>query len=437
MNDERRPPLKILLVTYEFTFSPFSGNGILARSLVKSLLDQECQVTLWCCRPANASDYSDHHHLEPPEISAKQAERLEIISTAVPEHLGWRRLDKGSAWEHFAWGSLENSDDEVRLLNAASTADAACVIDWTGSMAWQSLACHLQSSAPVLYLNFRVFWSGATSDDASEREWYMEKEQDALDAASLVVALSEKDKQSLCELMRNGDEEEVPIKVLLPPLRGDMEELALLDYDDLQQYLPPSVSQALAGRPDSCRCLVTCVARLSPEKHVENFLDFVKANRTTLDTHDWIPFLAGSTADKDYADTIKEQLLNMAPNAIIMDSFLSPKALAAVFTKTAVNFHPCEYDAYGMTIVEAASFGVPSIVQGNGQVGATALVGNGASIEVNMMKEKGCWEYVTAILNNEQLLAQIGREAKKRALAWDECAYGKQLLEYVHAVTSS
>ena len=40
--------------------------------------------------------------------------------------------------------------------------------------------------------------------------------------------------------------------------------------------------------------------------------------------------------------------------------------LQQVYKQTILNFHPALYEAYGLTIVEAAAFGVPSIVnQGN------------------------------------------------------------------------
>lgn len=420
-------PLHILLVTLEFTYSPFSGNGILARSLVKSLLQEGCHVTVWCCRPERqqASD----HHLCPPEITTDQANRLNIIATTIPERLGWHRVDKGSPWEYFAWSNLDESD-EVRLLTAASNANVVCPIDWTGCIAWQSVACHFTNTLPVLYLNFRVFSSGFADPD--ERDWYTEKEKEALDQASFVVALSEKDKQSLCELL--NDSCHIPVKVLLPPLRGDVKELALLESNDLQQHLPENVSLALANHPS--RCLVTCVARLSREKHVENFVKFVEANRALLQKNKWIPLLAGSNGDEEYATRIKESLKKVSPNSIIVDSFLSPKALCAVFSRAVLNIHPCEYDAFGMTLCEAAAMSVPSLMEGNGHIGASAIVGNGASIEVEMSKGNYCWESVTEILNNEQLLRGVGEEAKRRALAWDEAAYGKQLLGYLQIVAT-
>lgn len=45
-----------------------------------------------------------------------------------------------------------------------------------------------------------------------------------------------------------------------------------------------------------------------------------------------------------------------------------------MFAATRLNIHPCAYDAYGMTIVEAASQGAPSLVAAGGAVGATDLL---------------------------------------------------------------
>ena len=47
---------------------------------------------------------------------------------------------------------------------------------------------------------------------------------------------------------------------------------------------------------------------------------------------------------------------------------------AQVYAETVLNFHPCAYDAYGMTVVEAASQGAPSVVAAGGGVGATDLL---------------------------------------------------------------
>ena len=62
-----------------------------------------------------------------------------------------------------------------------------------------------------------------------------------------------------------------------------------------------------------------------------------------------------------YAVGLKGRLRAVVPDAIIEERFIGPTELAKIFSATALNVHPCLYDAYGMTIVEAASQGAPSL----------------------------------------------------------------------------
>ena len=141
-------------------------------------------------------------------------------------------------------------------------------------------------------------------------------------------------------------------------------------------------------------------------------------------------------------------------HCVILDSFLPPASLAAVFSRTLVNFHPCSYDAYGMTIIEAAALSVPSIIAAGDHVGASVHVGNGACIEVEMMdhhhhnignttnhasEKHGEDDTITdeavsqalAVMSDTAELERRGKEAQRRALAWDEDAYGKALLQHL------
>ena len=68
------------------------------------------------------------------------------------------------------------------------------------------------------------------------------------------------------------------------------------------------------------------------------------------------PVLCGS-ATTPFAATVRRRLQAACPGAIIHSQFLGPRELAALYSATRLNFHPCRYDAYGMTIVEAASQG--------------------------------------------------------------------------------
>lgn len=60
----------------------------------------------------------------------------------------------------------------------------------------------------------------------------------------------------------------------------------------------------------------------------------------------------------EYADALKARLRAAAPGAAVEERFLGPADLARIFAATLLNLHPPLYDAYGMTVVEAASQGV-------------------------------------------------------------------------------
>ena len=68
------------------------------------------------------------------------------------------------------------------------------------------------------------------------------------------------------------------------------------------------------------------------------------------------PVLVGS-AKSQFADTVRTRLQAAWPRSLLLTQFLGPAELAELYSCTRLNFHPCTYDAYGMTIVEAASQG--------------------------------------------------------------------------------
>jgi glycosyltransferase involved in cell wall biosynthesis len=430
---------KVLLVTYEFTYSPFSGNGILARSIAKALLHWGCEVTVWCCQPAAPHDGSNH--LAPPEIAPDA--QLTIVPIQLTQQHGWRKLDDESAWEFFQIDNLEVTDQEV-LLKAATGADVICVVDWTGAHAVRSLRGESTRLPPIVYMNFRVYSSGMP-DNSKTRLWFNDMERRALDDASAIIALSERDRKSLVAIAAASSNigKSLPnVDILLPPLRGDVQILAMnKTLGDQLRHLPDEVASRLVGDNKTMR-LITCVARLSPEKNVMRFVRFVEQAGTILKELDLIPLLAGSSADPSYATMVKEKFLHVAPDAIIIDRFLSPQAMVAIFGRAALNFHPCAYDAYGMTIVEAAACGVPSVIAQGGAIGASALIEEDSSLQVSMPPRdendlsQEAVEAIVALLKDEDQLERLSAKAKQRALAWDEVAYGEQLLEIMTRVST-
>eukprot|EP00913_Durusdinium_trenchii_P024268 g22785.t1 len=345
--------------------------------------------------------------------------------------------------------------ERLKLLQEAAAANVLCAIDWTGARALKSLP--LVSEIPFVYMNFRVYSSGVR--ESSRQRWFDDMELQALAAApkpQRVVALSEKDREKLVEMATYGKDGQPigveGVEVLLPPLRGDL----LRILDPARRGIAGLEPQHEAKLPELAklpqqRCLVSCVVRLSQEKQVLRFVRFIQESKKTMDALGLVPFLAGASAEEAYAARVKQELREVAPEAIIMETFLTPQALSAIFARTALklryfspfviivqvaafgsmNFHPCAYDAYGMTAVEAAACGAPSAL-GAG-VGALALLKE-AVLLVDMPEEEEALpqksvEILEAALKDQESLQCIGESAKSKALAWDEMAYGRRLLE--------
>uniref|UniRef100_A0A7S4EEE7 Glycosyl transferase family 1 domain-containing protein n=1 Tax=Pseudo-nitzschia australis TaxID=44445 RepID=A0A7S4EEE7_9STRA len=494
-----------VLLTYEFTYSPFSGNGILARSLVKSFLGLGCTVTVWCCRPsqengrnsdadsngskdnnenananananANISSNSSDNHLAPPEISKPSMERLELLSTVVPSN-AWRRVDDQSCWRDFTVSNLLKSDasreQTGRLYEAIAEADVVCAIDWTGAVAYRSIIEHRNQQQDDnggnhhsdiknkfhLYLNFRVFSFGV--DDDKRRAWYNEMEYKAMENANIVVSLSSKDTQQLADILQEDKHQTIPIEIILPPLRQDMKIFAKTyrTSKDFLCHLPDSVRFRIPSNNGSTnypapaassatnlllskRPFIVCVARQSPEKCIHRFVKFTEMAADFLQELNLTVVLAGAASDVEYARQSRQRLLRAVPSAVVIDRFLSPKELGALFAHTLVNFHPASYDAYGMTIVEAAAFGAPTVLAGS-SIGAFRLLGKDGCLQVDMNSDDTdenvfTQQSLTTVVdflkdckNDEQSWEKLSMAAREKALAWDEKSYGEKMLHTI------
>lgn len=465
---------KIVLLSYEFTYSPFSGNGILARSLVKSFLGLGCTVTVWCCRPSRDTNdtnlKSSNNHLKLPEISQDSMNRFEVIPNFVPSD-AWNRVDDQSGWMDFTKSNLLLSDagkeKARRLLSAIADADVICVIDWSGGVAYRSILSEISGTADIaskvhLYLNFRVYSLGV--DDPKRREWYDEMEYKAMKYADIVVPLSSQDREQLSVILQKNEEKaqtsqnpRIPIEIVLPPLRQDMESFSKSgnSSEDFQLHLPNSIRSRIASGGNSSgntisnqlflkRPIVACVARQSPEKCIQRFVKFTEMASDVLEELKLTIVLAGAASDIEYARKIRERLLKAVPSAIVVDRFLSPKELGAVFAHTILNFHPSSYDAYGMTIVEAAVFGAPTVVAGP-RVGAFRLLGEDGCLRVamddtdeNILSETSLTKIVHFLREsqkNESSWERLSSKAREKALAWDEKSYGQRMLQIINGST--
>jgi glycosyltransferase involved in cell wall biosynthesis len=157
------------------------------------------------------------------------------------------------------------------------------------------------------------------------------------------------------------------VAFLAPGIRQDMAAIPPLD---LMQPTTAEVLQHESGRflPAATehaqkRPYLTCAVRLSPEKEPEVFVDIAAYLHRSgaLQRHQLTPLLLAS-ATTPYAERLRQRFQSEVPTGVVERAFLGPEALARVYAATRLNVHPCQYDAYGMTVIEAASQGAPSIV---------------------------------------------------------------------------
>lgn len=187
------------------------------------------------------------------------------------------------------------------------------------------------------------------------------------------------------------------------------------------------------------RSYLTCCVRLSPEKEPHRFVELVEelARQGSLQRLAITPLMCAS-ATTPYALDLVARLQAAAPNCIIQKQFLGPEELVMIYSKTRLNIHPCLYDAYGMTVVEAASQGAPSVVNRGGAVGATDLLKSLSEVfELDLsVPIAQLANQVTELWGNAALLAQIGQAAAYKARSWTESANAATLLSLINKTTN-
>ncbi|KAL4423282.1 hypothetical protein ABPG77_004551 [Micractinium sp. CCAP 211/92] len=376
----------------------------------------------------------------------------------------WGRLDADCAWREFAAGV---GAPEVAAAAAAFSPAAVLGVDWHSVGAYEQLRAALPGPPPFIYLNYRVYHRTANAEELAVVE---AQEARALRLSSCSLVLSRSDAQYLRRHFPGATSEgegAAPLHVLLPALRSDMAALAPPAEGTQQQEASAQPVQAQAGAHDVAaataagaasadgqqlgtrgvgsappgahsRRYLTCCVRLSAEKEPHRFVDLVLElqRRGALERLGVVPLMAGSGWQTPYGREQRARVEAGAPQCMIHDQFLGPSELAAIYAATLLNVHPPTYDAYGMTIVEAASQGAPSLVQGGGHVGATDLLrAEAGEVLVCDMEQhvEQLANLVEALLAERARLAAVGRAAQGRARSWCERDNAEALVGHVQA----
>ena len=419
--------MRLLFLTIEFSIATFSGNGVYATSQVRALQQLGHEVLVVCGCPANSSS------------AILQDHSPDVISIPLPI---WGRLDLECAWREFAEGCGEFS-----IANRIGNfhAEAIIGVDWHSFEAYERLAASLQfQNFPVpsyFCSNYRVYLRSAQSDHEKETIRQLEGASLKRSLSSSVLSRSDANFVKLhyfSDAPSNTIQPPPRLHVLLPALRSDIAALPMPENPPRRKYL-------------------TCCVRASPEKEPHRFINLISElqRRGVFEKLNIVPLIAGAgwgvdfnalgnnnnssnalTSVQKYARDLRIRIKNEVPSCRVIETFLGPSEMVEIYSETALNFHPPAYDAYGMTIVEAASQGAPSLAAHQGHVGATDLLDPGKNqIFVTDMEADvaDLADVVEGLLKDQRKLIEVGVAAAEVARAWTEASNAASLVEMLQA----
>ena len=449
----------ILLVCIEFVQPLFSGNGILTQGLVRGLLAHShgYHVTVLCARPESKKNdplciiqdltrssndkksTNNETSDDDPFTYARMNDRLDVVvCDGVPDET-WKRLDRKSCWEiilHHASALLQENSRKYGEWNYA------LAIDWSALPTVYKLQelNIIPHSCKLVYLVFRVFSaSKELCQSSQDYNFYKDQELNGFKKSHLTILLSHVDKRALfnelgissttinTEYIKDGAGMQTRMHILVPPLRYDIHHHATAT--EIREL--PIEEKSMCGRHENVHPqYILCNARLSPEKNALRFAQIMQDlhKNKVLQNQNLTPLLIGAICDKNYADEVYALL---PPNSIIVNHFMSSDELVPYLRQTVLNIHPAVYDAYGMTIVEAAAFCVPSIIHKE-CIGASSLlrIDHGEVFVGNMASRSEVYKHVEALLvgeNSSRTLKKVGKNARERALSWGIKDYADSL----------
>ncbi|KAF5842642.1 hypothetical protein DUNSADRAFT_6112 [Dunaliella salina] len=459
---------RILFITLEFSAATFSGNGVYAQSQVRSLTQlPETEVLVLSAKPCG-------------HTGSSQAWGAQLLELEVSR---WGSLDASAPFDEFA---SKAGGSTVRQKVAEFDPSVCLFVDWSSLPAWEAVRPSLTRGIPAIYCNYRVF-SRTETGEGLELVRRLEAESMEKSAATVVLSASDRDYllQNVSRCAASDSGKQSPCHVLLCALREELNslppppDLGPLDFIQIQGMKASNGLICQAGSPGmaalegmaehelshSCECpssgglttasspspaqlfqtgrpYLTCCVRLAREKEPERFVALVEqlAKDGSLQRHGLTPVLVGATNDS-FAQGIKLRLQSAAPRSILIERFMGPQELATeVFSRTRLNVHPCTYDAFGMTIVEAASMGAPSIVHSHpGAVGAADLLqaSNHEVVLENLAAEPPTLaSRVVALLDDGDKILLVARRAAVRARSWTEARNALELLHIIKQATA-
>ena len=224
-----------------------------------------------------------------------------------------------------------------------------------------------------------------------------------------------------------------PFWKILPMLRNEFLDMAIRDAS--------TILDVTRHRP-----YFACIVRLSedkgPQRFVETCINITRRDPTFWSRTQTIPVLAGAASQPDFAHRLQETFRSHVPEAKIHCDFLDAHELAQLLQDTRLNLHPALYEAFGMTIVEAAACGVPTVLSHQpGAIGAEELISieKGCAYGVDLEDQDALTSKVMELLAppsndpnvQDSAATRTGHRAYQTAITWTELDHCRMLWRMV------
>jgi len=487
---------KVLFLSLEFADPVFSGNGIYGRTIVKMLELNGCEVMVLCAQPQGAKCFETRQQLTVLSVPVRNWFKLDaecdweaygrgvkqfsnevrrfqpdiVIAVDWSSLLALQTLRHAGTLTHIpavyfnfrVFSALDGPkefyiDKEKAMMQctnatvALSQADANLLLALDPNVNMHVLNPSLRPEVLTLSKKHTA-WSTAAGQQLLRHR---------SDNQQTLMALY----GSIRELRRNGtdnvqrshsmNENEYDIATFpnrrrqsIPNLSSEMsggstkEDLLRANEQRIQYGFGgprPVVYNYLKSKSFGKRRFITCCGRVCKEKNTQVFVDIMIHLQQFLKANGLIPCLVGPPVDNAFANNLYKRLDAVFPGDLskVVPRFVDIKELAGIWSETVLNIHPAEYEAYGMTIAEAAAFAVPTLMDGQGLIGAADLLPwPNYSFSADMRNMKQSAAVVKSIVRKSSLslLRCIGASAQTRALAWNDACFSESLIHLMEIV---
>ena len=288
-------------------------------------------------------------------------------------------MDRYSCWKTIAEQASFVIPEQERA-DILSTVDHVFAIDWSSLPAIYNLMelGLIPPNTSLIYFVFRVFTaSKELFRSNADFTFYLQHESRGVERANYVMLLSHVDQNALLsgteKYHRDSsrlDCSRAKMNVLVPPLRHGIQLQAISIEKKKKKRKKKTGGSSLQGPDVNCQYIL-CNARLSPEKNVLRFAQVKNglSQNGTLQRLNLTPLMIGACRDKEYAQIVYDLLPS---NTVKISQFMNTIELSTYLQQTVLNIHPSVCDAFGMTVAEAAAFGVPTVLHYE-SIGATSL----------------------------------------------------------------